>query len=137
MRDAFGFAVGSLPLALVLSCGSFGAGGASANDDAGGDASLADTTSETSEGGSTLEGSTSTSPRIVFVTKDWRFPTDLGGLAGADSFCKSQAAMPGSLTMSKTFRAWVSNTTSSAASRLTDKSPPLCQGSCRLRRVAA
>lgn len=55
-----------------------------------------------------------TFPRTVFVTST-TYDGNLGGLAGADAKCQTQAAAGG---LSGTFKAWLSIATTAAASRL-------------------
>ena len=56
----------------------------------------------------------------VFVTSI-TYPANLGGLAGADAKCQSRAVAAG---LGGTWRAWLSDQTVSAASRLTHNAGP-------------
>ena len=54
---------------------------------------------------------------LVFVSSEWFQGKDFGGLFGADQHCRSMAAKAG-LRRFETFKAWLSTSTESAASRL-------------------
>ncbi|MFN7938772.1 MAG: DNRLRE domain-containing protein [Bryobacteraceae bacterium] len=59
-------------------------------------------------------------PKLIFAT-NMSFSGNLGGLAGADSSCNSEAARAGH---TGTFKAWLSTATVSAASRMTHSNGP-------------
>ena len=62
-----------------------------------------------------------TCSRLVFVTSSNHHTGNLGGLAGADAICQ---ALAGAAALPGTFTAWLSTTTTSAASRLTHSTLP-------------
>lgn len=58
-------------------------------------------------------------PKLVFITQG-TLPGNFGGLSVADALCQSEANTTG---LPGTFKAWVSNTSSSVASRFTHGGP--------------
>jgi hypothetical protein len=97
--------------------------GPSTKDGSGGEASSGDAVSE----GVLVEVGTFDAPGDVVVGHKTVFITstlstgDLGGLSGADATCQSLANAAG---LGGTYKAWLSSTTTSAASRLTHSTGP-------------
>jgi hypothetical protein len=60
-------------------------------------------------------------PLLAFVTTGFYSGAAIGGLAGADSICASEADDGGA---NGTFRAWISNSSTSAAARLNHVARP-------------
>lgn len=58
--------------------------------------------------------------QIIFVTQE-KYTGNLGGLAGADAICQTSASQAG---LSGTFKAWLSDSSASAASRLIHHTTP-------------
>jgi hypothetical protein len=67
------------------------------------------------------DGACVSNPKKVFVTSTTYKAGDLGGLAGADAKCQARATAGG---LSGTFRAWLSDATSSPASRFPKDAGP-------------
>lgn len=61
--------------------------------------------------------------KTVFITKA-SFPSDMGGLAGADAKCQTEADAPASTVPSGTYLAWLSDGTDSPDTRFTKSSHP-------------
>ena len=61
--------------------------------------------------------------KTVFVTKA-SFPSDMGGLAGADAKCQAEADDPESIVPAGTYLAWLSDGTDSPDTRFTKFSQP-------------
>jgi hypothetical protein len=61
--------------------------------------------------------------KTVFVTKA-SFPSDMGGLAGADAKCQAEADDPESIVPSGTYMAWLSDGINSPDTRFTKSSHP-------------
>ena len=68
-----------------------------------------------SHNGDTLTPSPTPAPKRVFVTST-TYKGNLGGLAGADAKCQTRA---NAASLGGTWKAWLSDSTTSAASRLT------------------
>ena len=61
--------------------------------------------------------------KTVFVTKS-SFPSDMGGLAGADAKCQAEADDPASIVPAGTYMAWLSDGTDSPDNRFKKSSHP-------------
>jgi len=68
-----------------------------------------------------LGGDSGDSQKIVFTTSRLYLPNELGSLEGADYFCQIQA---NAASVQGTFKAWISNSTVSAADRLAHSTVP-------------
>lgn len=121
-----------LPFALVglLACGSTdpgssatgGAGGTGGNDGIaghGGDAATGGNGGDGATGGNAGNGG-SPSDRRIFVTSAVQ-TAGLGGIAGADEICATEAA---DANLQGEFKAWLSTTSSSVADRLSHDGGP-------------
>lgn len=60
-------------------------------------------------------------PKRVFVTNNTYLPAAIGGLAGADNICQTRA---NAVSLGGSWKAWLSSSTVSAASRLTHSNKP-------------
>jgi hypothetical protein len=107
---------GSALTAVVAACGtssSSSSGGApDAAADAASDASGTADAPDAGDDGAAADGP-NPNDRVVFVTTD-TFAGDFGGSAGADGKCAAAAALSPSLA-ARTFKAWISSSTSSPA----------------------
>ena len=101
----------------VTAIGADGTGGATVGTICGSCTSM---TTTTTLGGATTTTTLATPRFVVFVTHG-RFDGNLGGLAGADQKCAQEAQAAG---LPGTFKAWLSDATTSAASRLTHATIP-------------
>ncbi|MDH3629637.1 MAG: hypothetical protein OER98_00845 [Gammaproteobacteria bacterium] len=61
--------------------------------------------------------------KTVFITKS-SFPSDMGGLAGADAKCQAEADDPASIVPAGTYLPWLSDGTNSPDTRFTKSSHP-------------